>query len=558
MSDTNQESPTPDLPFNLTPFEITDPAEIQNAREEFQEQLEKEYQVVLEKLRNRGSLNEDERLVLTICKDRAHPELREIALDESQALKARCGAAMGLLYLGDNFGLKIISQLLDLQNSEERSATLGSIHSYGWKINFNDESFRQKLIKLLSDEEYFVVQHAAPICTYFTFPSEQLNESMYSGITDIVEKMTQIAESGKSSNLHAIKRNLRKIVPPPQPIESYGPDFEKSFNKAETFSTRYGILMEMGKSKPRQAVQLALQSFNEETLGRYLPLLRAYASEGDFEQIIEKAKEPLYRKFPSSIDERVVSMIWDTFGDRGRQFIQDNLESLDAWTKDWVYWKLNGLDFFTFMEELLEKKIVQTTPDQVYQQVKENYHKQEFFGVNGEPVYCETSFDPTENYSLRDGLYASGIMTIFEHPGRIVRHDLLIYQLAEISQGKLNIEGCIEEWHRSKEKKKKSYSTIKLISQGRLYQCHAKDLDGWLTSKLYDIDAVLNLLNLVLEREGHQERYIELEVETGDCGVVFAVPDKFVPLAKKYKLPLWQDVVKQNEEMARKLREERE
>ncbi|QGJ71547.1 Hypothetical protein PBC10988_32540 [Planctomycetales bacterium 10988] len=627
MTDTNPESPTQDLPFNLNPLEITDPAEIQKAREECHEQLNKRYQSVLKSLLGGGYLNyEDDQFILEVCKDRAHPELREIAVDESQTLKARRGAAMGLLYLGDNFGLKIISQLLDLQTPEEKSSTLLVLHLHGWLVDFSEPNFRKKLLEILSEENRKVPHWAVDLCPFYTPPKEQLDGRQYYGIPGTEEKLTEILESGEPGELNEILNNLLKIASTAranraifhycydirsgtfrhglsdavwhlakltdpelsEPIQRSIFDLvfsdqtpqidrqlasrladisnpktihllEQLLVKRMEPGARSNLLRGIGNINPKKAIDLVIEYLKKEPFSFYRTMIYQLAEESDFERLLPYLKEELERARHQGAPEiELINFCIDKLGAQGREFIDQCLDDPQDYGT-FEYWTVRQHDFFRFTEELYQAGILQTSPQNLLPTIMENIRRRKTRNYNGEEAYGGDRFDPSEAYSFRDAMYCE--KTYYESlfpDDEFAEHNFLIYKLANHSRGKLKIEACAEEWNPVDHEEIKYVSTIKLVSLGKLYQVQTRNAEGPYTGTVFDLDPVIDLLNLVLEREGHQERFIDLGLSDYAFGIVFADPEKFVPLARKYKISLWKDTLKAMEERYRELREEKE
>jgi hypothetical protein len=94
----------------------------------------------------------------------------------------------------------------------------------------------------------------------------------------------------------------------------------------------------------------------------------------------------------------------------------------------------------------------------------------------------------------------------------------------------------VQSWHQTSKDDYQAPYTVWFVHAGRLYRFGAENRGDW-----YDVEAVHRAINSALATAGQRERFIALESEGQIAAFVFADPERFIPVAKKYGLPLSDD-----------------
>jgi hypothetical protein len=111
-----------------------------------------------------------------------------------------------------------------------------------------------------------------------------------------------------------------------------------------------------------------------------------------------------------------------------------------------------------------------------------------------------------------------------------------VEQFVEVTRGKLDVRWPVQAWHQQSDEDFDAPYMLQFVCANRLFRIGAENYGDW-----YDVEAVVRLLNFALEKTSRPERFIALEPGGQIANYVFADPSAFVPLAKKYGLPLAQN-----------------
>src|SRR5262249_13478331 len=144
----------------------------------------------------------------------------------------------------------------------------------------------------------------------------------------------------------------------------------------------------------------------------------------------------------------------------------------------------------------------------------------------------------TQPALLTGALSYANLTTAFDTETGFVpcNHHHLIRQFGRGSDGRFTPEYPVQVWHRQGEGDYDGPYTVQFIYRGRLYRFGAENYGDY-----YDVGAVVRALNAALEHNGHRERYLGLYTGDQCARFVFADPAAFVPVARRYGLPLSQD-----------------
>ncbi|MEQ8855664.1 hypothetical protein [Gimesia sp.] len=116
------------------------------------------------------------------------------------------------------------------------------------------------------------------------------------------------------------------------------------------------------------------------------------------------------------------------------------------------------------------------------------------------------------------------------------RHDRLILDFANASKGKFTPQWPVEYWHSKNEEDFDAPYTVQFVLENRLYRTGAENYGDW-----YDVEAIVRLINFALETTGRPERFITEQSGGQIASFIFADPFTFVPIARRYGLPLSTD-----------------
>jgi hypothetical protein len=220
-------------------------------------------------------------------------------------------------------------------------------------------------------------------------------------------------------------------------------------------------------------------------------------------------------------------LLLDRFGKKGRELLLQKMDRLENHAREWVNWKLEGLSVETAIAELYEAKVISQRPDDLLEQMKAAKRDDD-----------DRPFDPTEPAALTRALVQAGIVTMFDTETGFVpcHHEELLSDFASNSAGKFNLESPIQIWRQQDEADYDGPYLVHFIYRKRLYSFEAENYGDY-----YDVASVVRALNTALELNRQAQRYIGLY--TGDqCACfVFADPNVFLPIARKYSLPLSED-----------------
>lgn len=117
------------------------------------------------------------------------------------------------------------------------------------------------------------------------------------------------------------------------------------------------------------------------------------------------------------------------------------------------------------------------------------------------------------------------------------RHDQLLQDFANASRGRFVPEAASEEWLKKKKSDDEAPYRVQFIHQGRLYDGELRNLGDW-----YDVERLTAMINRALQDAEMPERFVSLASEGQEATFIFAEPSRLTPLAKKFHMPLSDDV----------------
>jgi hypothetical protein len=149
-----------------------------------------------------------------------------------------------------------------------------------------------------------------------------------------------------------------------------------------------------------------------------------------------------------------------------------------------------------------------------------------------------TEHEETDDPTFRDVLLHAGIAIEFDvETGQLpCRHDRLLTRFVDVMQGKFKPESVYQTWHQADEEDYEADYTLNFIHQGQLFEGQLLNLDDW-----YDMSHLIPMVNAALIESGVPERFIPLATDTQIATIVFADPEKLIPLSNKLHMPIAED-----------------
>lgn len=578
------QSRSPDAPARVsrTPVVLDDPDEIQRSREIYENELAELYQQAIKNISQGEWIFSEHEFALQQHKQQAVADLRTLLNDESLPARGRTKAAEKLIFLKDSTGEQFLFDSLDSTSKELRLAALNSLCEWNSDLDFSSPEPTRSLLAQLDDADQEIILAAAELCNYRKIPGteDRLTALLEAGkLTDPEPVAMELAEIATTQR--AVKALLPHVLqgkpdefsqwtgytfeqlienpdpeisgPVKQALYDYTLQFPKQRNdqilveylaksankeaipvlqeilkNAKDPVSRTYAIGALARLQPDQALDLLTNHIRQEGPGySTIRQLQTYASEQDYDQIIPIIEE-WAQKSDDVYDTQFVRLCLDKLGSRGEQFVREHLDQLTDQARMRARWKLEGLNLHSALKELHTAGIIQTRPEELIEKLKED----------GKRSKDTALFDPSDPDSLSTALYLEGIMVMFDvETGTIpCRHDRLILDFANTSQGKFSPQWPVEYWHSKNEDDYDAPYTVQFVLENRLYRTGAENYGDW-----YDVDAIVRLINFALETTGQPERFITEESGGQIAYFIFADPFAFVPIARKYGLPLSND-----------------
>ncbi len=578
------QSRSPDAPARVsrTPVVLDDSDEIQRCREIFENELAELYQQAINNISQGEWIFSEHEFALQQRKQQAVADLSALLDDESLPAKGRTKAAEQLILLGDTRGEKFLFNSLDSDSKELRLAALKSLREWNLDLDFSSPERNSILLAQLEAADHEIILAAAELCNYRKIPGTEnrLTTLLEAGkLTDPKPVAMELAEI--ASTQRAVKALLPHVLrdkpeefsqwtgyafeqlienpdpeisgPVKQALYDYTLQFPeqrndqilveclaKTANKAaipvlkeilknakDPVSRTYAIGA-LARLQPDQALDLLTSHIKQEGPGySTIRLLQTYATEQDYDQIIPVIEE-WTQKSEDVLDTEVLRLCLLKFGNRGEQFVREHLDQLTDQARMRARWKLEGLNLHSALKELHISGVIQTSPDELIKKINEAGNRSKDTDL----------FDPSNPDSLYSALVLEGIVVMFDAETSTIpcRHDRLILDFANASKGKFTPQWPVEYWHSKNEEDFDAPYTVQFVLENRLYRTGAENYGDW-----YDVEAIVRLINFALETTGRPERFITEQSGGQIASFIFADPFTFVPIARRYGLPLSTD-----------------
>jgi HEAT repeat protein len=557
---------------------IADPRQIAWARRAYNADVDYRFQDALEQVRAGEWVYLEYLDALRRRPKQASTELTRIMDDEAAPAKGRARAAEVLVSLGKAQGVRFLVAALRSSSTDLCAAAVEMLGEWNSKIDLTRPAIARQIIKLLSSPDPEVVRKAAHLCAWRKVPGaeEGLRAAITKGgrpLEELAESLARLAtkpESIQAALPHLFNKRqkeytssinfyFRQVIdhsdsaisrPFRQAMQRYlltytGKDrlgqhwagdlasvadetvipvLEHIVTKAKDPVSRAYALEALGRLQPERAVGRALAELKRQRpFDILIRVLETHVVADDFERV----RRALYPASGAGKDRQLHSqdarLLLEKFGPPGRELLLKKMDKLDNHAREWVTWKLQGLDVRTALAELHAAKVIRQRPEELLAQMAERREDED------EPL------DTTGPAVLTRALGQAGLVTHFDTESGFVpcHHEGLIREFAEGSGGEFTPECPVQIWHRHDEDDYDSPYTVQFIYRKRLYRLAAENYGDY-----YDVEAVVRALNKALEANGRPERYVGLYTGDQCASFVFADPKVFVPIAEKYGLPL--------------------
>jgi hypothetical protein len=569
---------------NRNPTVTDDPAEVAVARKLFDRDSNERYQSALNAVREGANIYA-ENWFFEQRKNQAVVDLKRIVSAGPAASDlGRARAAFELMRLGDPAGDKFLFESLRAKQPPLREAALFMLNELEFHPEFSDPEKVRLALSLIDDKEREVSIAAAHLCARRKLPGTEAKlvallkrdhsdyDSLYArDLAEVVESpaaigvmLTHLLKDRPKQYDQFMDYRLGRLIRSPNPeisdpvrtalrnyALSYVGEDRLDFSLVRDLNTVAEAGMEgvLAKIAAKQARDPLCRFYAEEalarldpknTLDRLLELVRRgepydmtvdalarFASEKDADRIISTLLAD-QKKPRRAISRSVARLLFERLRARGRTALEGVMDKLDPEARMWAIWKLKGFDLGMAIDDLHAAGVVNILRAPLLEQVRRDPE----FLAEHDP------FDPTDSDTLVAALGHAGIFTTFDTETGMVpcHHDDLIKRFVKNSGGRFIPDGLVQTWNRKDEHDGNAPFTVQFFYKGRLYRFGAENRGDW-----YDVAAVHRALNFALSTAGQKDRFLALKSSGQAASFVFAVPDSFEPIAKKYGLPLSSD-----------------
>lgn len=308
--------------------------------------------------------------------------------------------------------------------------------------------------------------------------------------------------------------------------ESVLPILQDIVQNTDNEASRLDALNAMARLRPEMAVQYILIKLkNKSPKYNELGILRKHANQSDLDSLYAL----LYpdSKSERKLDTDDVHLLLERFGTRGKTWLLENRDrfSPNAWT--WAQWLIGDLKIEQLLGDMRAAGIVQQSPEELLSLVAaRRYNSLSSKGWSSVPLLLEET------------LKEAGLCTEFDSEcGQIPPDNALIMrEFARHSNDRFQPE-CQIQLHADLDQVRGNiFYTVCFIFLGRLYRFVAKYHGDY-----YSTSEVVCAMNTALRISGRPERYIGIDTESQDAEFIFADPHLFLPIAKRYHLPIYKE-----------------
>jgi hypothetical protein len=576
----------PDAPARIDrrPRVSDDPRDIAAVRERWQQDIDARYTAALAAIRTDAYFLLEHQDVFLQLRDRAVVDMKAILAREPGAL-VKVRAARVLCDLGDPTGEQILLDSLQSRSTALCKAALLMLREWDLHVDLASSERARRVLTLLDHRDPDVVRAAADLCVWKKVPGAQ-------------ERLVAVLEAGRAQNPEQSALGLARIATTPEAVQAllahlfhdrpddhyqgyhfqlerllrhpdprisepvrkalhaYArkwtaklrhqqhivndlaetadaeaiPVLEKIRDGARDPVSRLYALSALARLQPRQAVDLVLDFMAREGPDSMsIDILPEHVRKTDVGRILKAVVPP-----QGELNGAVVRLLL-RLGDRGQQVVASRLTEVEPEARMEAVWALQGLNVRGALAELHAAGILPQSPDEVLAEMAQaRSHPHPLLGswFEEDPVGEDS---PT---TVLQALGTAGLVTTFDTETGTVPcdHDHLILDFAEGTAGRFRPECPVQVWHQEHDEDFDAPYTVAFLHNGRVYVFGAENFGDY-----YDVEAVVNALNLALQHAGRPERFLGIE-GMGQCAYyVFADPDAFLPLAARYGIPVSAD-----------------
>ena len=239
-------------------------------------------------------------------------------------------------------------------------------------------------------------------------------------------------------------------------------------------------------------------------------------------EVLARLKAAARNENRTNVLAAIAEALLATGGDGARDAAVGLADRLDASSKMRILWQANGLSAEKVADQVVETGLIDRAAYlKALQEIRESPHH-----------------DPNSPIYLESALTQAGVGLAFDvETGELpCRHDLLLLDFAQASQGVFKPQAVSQQWHRRDREAEEDY-TLQFIFAGRLYRAKLRNFGDW-----YDAGRLVTAINLALEGTGEEERFVALESEGQVAWFLFGKPEAFQKLADELYLPLGEDL----------------
>lgn len=555
----------------------TDAHAISEARQRHAAEVATLYEAALTAIDSGDYLFSEHLWALEAQKQTSINTLKAILTDENRTATTKAKAAHVLIQLAEVSGEDFLFDSLTSKDAETRLAALKMLGEWGIDIDFSKDDRPDLLTAMMFDADEAVRTEAVDLCVRKQLPGteEQLVQLIEeNGVADLGKAALDLGRIASEPNSvevmlrHLLKEPeeeysqwtgfaLEEVLKNPQPevsepvrkaLHAYTLSFKEDrydqslvrdlsmtadeesldvlediYQNAKDIVSRLYALEAIARLQPKTAVERTLQHIrSDRPTGMAIDILAQHVSEEDASRVI-----PVVDPGSGSISQRVVRLMLEQLGETGTQHVVANRDRLDATAEMWVAWKLEGINLISALDELTKANVVSESAVTLLSRMNKARKEQ-----------GESEVDASDPSEFLAALGHTNRLVAFDAETGMLpcNHHRLLLDFAKASSGALQIEAPGEIWHQKSDDDYDAPYTVQFIHQGKLYRFGAENYGDW-----YDVEAVHNALNNVLEENGREERFIGLASDGQMASFVFAKPATFIPIAKKYRLPLSED-----------------
>jgi HEAT repeat protein len=564
------------------PQVIGDPEQIRWTHARFDVEIDQLYSQAMARVQAGDGLYSEHQLAFRMRKSKAQAELQAIVDNPAQRPVARTQAALELIELGSGTGEVFLFESLGSPSSELRLAALKTLKQWNFHVDFSTAQRIERLLSMMDDNDESVASAAAELCGTRGIPGTEdklialLESHKPTNPERFAVSLAQVATTRRSVDaivpyvlnerpkeyryadgsafIDLMKRTDPQVSEPiRKALHRFTLQFEAQRydqtlvrDLAKTAAADSIPILEdirrnakdpvsrsyageaLARLKPKQAVDLMLQLIEEQGPSTHLVAeLRKFVTESDFDRVLSVIR-PKLDKSKRAIDTELAGLFLEQFGSRGRAFVKERFEQLDADAKMWAKWKLQGISLRMALDELHRVGVIHTAPEDLINRMK----------AEAARSGSAEDFDLTDSNDVFNALGYEGILTVFDVETSTIPcdHHHLILGFAESSAGRFNPQWPVQIWHQQHQDDYDALYTVQFVYRNRLFRIGAENYGDW-----YDVKSVLNLMNFALITTGQPERFITLDSNGQVAAFVFADPKVFIPIAERYGLPLSDD-----------------